>query len=72
MYSQIIGVDYDLWDLVEEVVSFDNMDEEGTVSYENRKSFAPEQKKEYKKHHLVKGMMTNALTHDDEGGKTQE
>jgi hypothetical protein len=65
MYSHIIGVDCDLWDLVEEGVSFENMDEEGVVSYQNRKSFTPEQKKEYKKHHLVKGMMTNAITHDE-------
>jgi hypothetical protein len=65
MYNHIIGVDYDVWDLVEEGVSFENMDEEGVVSYENRKSFTPEQKKEYKKHHLVKGMMTNTLAHDE-------
>jgi hypothetical protein len=64
MYSYIIGVDSDLWDLVEEGVAFENMDEEGVVSYQDRKSFTPDQKKEYKKHHLVKGMMTNAITHD--------
>jgi hypothetical protein len=63
MYSYIIGVDSDLWDLVEGV-TFENMDEEGVVSYHDRKSFTPDQKKEYKKHHLVKGMMTNAITHD--------
>jgi hypothetical protein len=33
MYSHIIGVDCDLWNLVEECVSFENMDEEGVVSY---------------------------------------
>ncbi|WJX61931.1 hypothetical protein P8452_46978 [Trifolium repens] len=59
MYSHIIGVDYDLWDMVEEGVTFENMDGEGVVSYENRKSFTPDQKKEYKKHRLVKGMMTD-------------
>jgi hypothetical protein len=51
--------------LVEEGVSFPNMDEEGVVSYENRKSFALEQKKQYKKHHRVKDIMTNDLTHDE-------
>ncbi|KAK2373923.1 hypothetical protein QL285_074924 [Trifolium repens] len=65
MYSHIIGVDCDLWDMVEEGVKFENMDGEGVVSYENRKSFTPDQKKEYKKHHLVKGMMTNAISHDE-------
>jgi hypothetical protein len=57
-------VDCDLWDLVEEGVSFDNMDEECVVSYQNKKLVTPDQKKEYKKHHCVKGMMTNAITHD--------
>ena len=65
MYSHIIGGDYDLWDMVEEGVTFENMDGEGVVSYENRKSFTPDQKKEYKKHHLVKGMMTNGISHDE-------
>jgi hypothetical protein len=51
--------------LVEEGVEFENMDKEGVVSYQNRKSFTLDQKKEYKKHHQVKGMMTNAITHDE-------
>ncbi|KAK2351839.1 gag-protease polyprotein [Trifolium repens] len=41
------------------------MDKEGVVSYQNRKSFTPTQKLEYKKHHSVKGMMTNAISHDE-------
>ena len=65
MYSYIIGVDVDLWDLVEEGVVFDNMDKEGVVSHLHRKSFTPSQKLEYKKHHNVKGMMTNAISHDE-------
>jgi hypothetical protein len=32
MYSHIIGVNYDLWDMVEEGVTFENMDGEGIVS----------------------------------------
>ena len=59
------GIDCDLRDLVEEGVAFDNMDKEGVVSYQNRKSFTPTQKLEYKKHHSVKGMMTNAISHDE-------
>ncbi|KAK2444584.1 hypothetical protein QL285_015599 [Trifolium repens] len=65
MYSHIIGVDYDLWGMVEEGATFENMDGEGIVSYQDRKSFTPDQKKEYKKHHQVKGMMTNAIMHDE-------
>ena len=65
MYSYIIGIDVDLWDLVEEGVVFDNMDKEGVVSHLHRKSFTPSQKLEYKKHHNVKGMMTNAISHDE-------
>ncbi|KAK2436039.1 hypothetical protein QL285_021055 [Trifolium repens] len=65
MYNHIISIDCDLWDLVEKGVAFDNMDKEGVVSYQNRKSFTPTQKLEYKKHHSVKGMMTNAISHDE-------
>jgi predicted transglutaminase-like protease len=51
--------------MVEECVAFENMDGEGVVSYQDRKSFTPDQKKEYKKHHLVKDMMINAISHDE-------
>ncbi|WJX67641.1 25S rRNA (cytosine(2870)-C(5))-methyltransferase [Trifolium repens] len=65
MYSHIMGIVCDLWDLVEDGVNFENMDLEGVVSSQNRKSFTPTQKLEYKKHHSVKGMMTNAIPHDE-------
>ncbi|KAK2417483.1 hypothetical protein QL285_039780 [Trifolium repens] len=65
MYSHVVGIDCDLWDLVEEGVTFENMDKEGVVSYQNRRSFTPTQKLDYKKHHSVKGMMTNAISHDE-------
>ena len=65
MYSHIMSIDCDLWDLVEEGVVFDNMDKEGVISHLHRKSFTPSQKLEYKKHHNVKGMMTNAISHDE-------
>jgi hypothetical protein len=60
-----MSIDCDLWDLVEDGVNFENMDLEGVVSSQNRKSFTPTQKLEYKKHHSVKGMMTNAISHDE-------
>jgi hypothetical protein len=65
MYSHIIGIDDELWDLVAVGFSFENMDEEGIVSNANRKYFIPDQKKQYKKHHRVKGIMASALTHDE-------
>ncbi|KAK2369536.1 putative mitochondrial protein [Trifolium repens] len=65
MYSHIMSIDCDLWDLVEDGVNFENMDLEGVASSQNRKSFTPTQKLEYKKHHSVKGMMTNEISHDE-------
>ncbi|WJX19611.1 25S rRNA (cytosine(2870)-C(5))-methyltransferase [Trifolium repens] len=65
MYSYIMSIDCDLWDMVEDEVNFENMDLEGVVSSQNRKTFTPTQKLEYKKHHSVKGMMTNAISHDE-------
>ncbi|KAK2456470.1 gag-protease polyprotein [Trifolium repens] len=65
MYSHIMGIDCDMWDLVEDGVNFENMDSEGIVSSKDRKAFTPTQKIEYKKHHNVKGMMTNAISHDE-------
>ncbi|WJX91230.1 hypothetical protein P8452_73041 [Trifolium repens] len=65
MYSYIMGIDCDLWDLVEDGVNFENMDLEGIVSSKNRKAFTPTQKLKYKKHHNVKGMMTNVISHDE-------
>ncbi|KAK2354319.1 hypothetical protein QL285_091854 [Trifolium repens] len=65
MYSYIMSIDCDLWDMVEDGVNFENMDLEGVVSSQNRKAFTPTQKLEYKKHHSVKGMMTNAISHDE-------
>ncbi|KAK2401718.1 putative mitochondrial protein [Trifolium repens] len=65
MYSHIMAIDCDLWDLVEDGVNFENMDLEGVVSSKDRKAFTPTQKLEYKKHHSVKGMMTNAISHDE-------
>ncbi|WJX83571.1 hypothetical protein P8452_66227 [Trifolium repens] len=65
MYNYIMSIDCDLWDMVEDGVNFENMDLEGVVSSQNRKAFTPTQKLEYKKHHSVKGMMTNAISHDE-------
>jgi hypothetical protein len=45
MYSYIIGIDDDLWDLFEDGVTFDGMDEECMVSNATRKLFTTDQKK---------------------------
>jgi hypothetical protein len=62
MYSHNIIIDDELWDLVEDGVSFKDMDEEWIVNNAERKLVTPNQK-QYKKHHKVKGIMTSALTH---------
>jgi len=53
MYSQIIGMDEELWDIFEEGVSLD------------RKAHTTEQKKLYKKHHLIRGILVAALPHKE-------
>ncbi|MCH84802.1 aspartyl-tRNA synthetase [Trifolium medium] len=65
MYSHIIGIDDELWDIVEECVQFENMDEEGVVSIANRKLFTAEQNKQYKKHHKVKSIFTKSISHSE-------
>jgi hypothetical protein len=63
MYSYIIGTNDDLWDIVEDGVNFDHIDDEGIVRNLYRKLFTAERKKEYKKHHTVKNMLVGAITH---------
>ncbi|MCI96886.1 hypothetical protein A2U01_0118186, partial [Trifolium medium] len=58
MYSHIIGIDDELCDIVEEGVQLENMEGDGVVSITNRKLFTDEQKKQYKKHHKVKSILT--------------
>jgi hypothetical protein len=62
MYNHIIEIDDELWDIVDEGVTFD-MDEEGVVSNAKRKLFTTEQREQYKKHHKVKGILLDSLTH---------
>ena len=49
----IIGMDEELWDILEEGVALD------------RKAHTPEQKKLYKKHHLIRGILVAALPHSE-------
>jgi len=55
MYSHIIGMDEELWDILEEGVGNLRLDEEGVAI--DRKAHTTEQKKLYKKHHLIRGIL---------------
>ncbi|MCI52937.1 TNP1, partial [Trifolium medium] len=57
MYSHIMGIDVDLWDIVEEGVQFQNMDVDGIISYANRKALTNEENELYKMHHKAKSIL---------------
>jgi len=63
MYSHIIGMDEELWVILEEGVGNLRLDEEGVAL--DRKAHTTEQKKLYKKHHLIKGILVAALPHKE-------
>ena len=63
MYSDIIGMDEELWDILEEGVGNLRLDEEGVAI--DRKAHTTEQKKLYKKHHLIRGILVAALPHSE-------
>ena len=53
MYSHIMGMDDELWDIREEGVALD------------RKAHTAEQKKLYKKHHTIRGILVATLPHKE-------
>jgi hypothetical protein len=59
MYSYIMGLDEELWDILEEGVGDLVLDEEGVVV--DRKKHTPAQKKIYKKHHKIRGSLVLAI-----------
>jgi len=61
MYSHVIGMDDELWDVLEDGVGNLRLDEEGVAL--DRKAHTPEQKRLYKKHHLIRGILVAALPH---------
>jgi len=63
MYSRIMGMDDELWDILEEGVGDLKLDEEGAAL--DRKAHTAEQKKLYKKHHTIKGILVAALPHKE-------
>jgi len=50
-YSYIMGLDEELWDILEDGVGDLDLDEEGVVV--DRKKHTPAQKEMYKKHHKI-------------------
>jgi len=54
-YSYIMGLDQELWDILEYGVGDLDLDEEG--AYVDRKKHTPAQKKMYKKHHKIRGSL---------------
>ena len=63
MYSHIMGMDDELWDILEKGVGDLKLDEEGPSL--DRKTHTAEQKKLYKKHHTIRGILVAALPHEE-------
>lgn len=62
MYTHIIGLDYELWNILEDDIDI-LIDGVGMVT--DIKSLTPAQKKTYRKHHKVRGILVDALPHFD-------
>jgi len=60
MYSHIMGLDEELWDVFEDGVGDLALDEEGAAI--DRKKHTPAQKNMYKKHHKIRGILVAALS----------
>jgi len=60
-YSYIMGLDEELWDILEDGVGDLDLDEEGANV--DRKKRTPSQKKMYKKHHKIRGLLVLAIPH---------
>jgi len=58
-YSYVMGLDEELWDILEDGVGDLVLDEEGAAI--DRKKHTPEQKKLYKKHHKIRGSLVTAI-----------
>ena len=58
-YSYVMGLDEELWDILEDGVGDLVLDEEGAAI--NRKKHTREQKKFYKKHHKIRGSLVTAI-----------
>ena len=61
LYSHIIGIDDELWDIIEDGIDIEVHDEGET----DMKKLTDAQKKVYKKHHRVRGIMCDAIPHEE-------
>jgi len=61
MYSHIMGLDEELWDVLEDGVGDLVLDEEGAAI--ERKKHTPAWKKLYKKPHKIRGILVATLPH---------
>jgi len=59
MYSYIMGLDDELWDILEDGVGDLGLDEEGEAI--DRKKHIPAQKKLYKRHHKMRGIVVASI-----------
>ncbi|RHN74110.1 putative RNA-directed DNA polymerase [Medicago truncatula] len=59
MYSFIMGLDEELWDILEDGVDDLDLDEEGDAI--DRRIHTPAQKKLYKKHHKIRGIIVASI-----------
>lgn len=60
MYTYIIGLNDKLWDILEDGI---NIDVNGVGMEKDKKTLTPDQKKIYRKHYRVRGIMIEALPH---------
>src|SRR4030066_2244712 len=60
--SHIIGIDDELWDVIEDGIDI-VVDDEGKSA--NRKNLTEAQKKIYKKHHRAKGIIIADIQHEE-------
>ena len=59
MYSHIMGLDEELWDILEDGVGDLVLDEEGATI--DRRKHTPAQKKLYKKDHKIRGILVASI-----------
>lgn len=62
IYTHLIGLDDELWDILEDII-YIQVNSVGMVS--DRNSLTPAQKKIYRKHHRVRGILVDVLPHSE-------
>lgn len=62
MYTHIIGLDDELWDILEDSIDI-LVNAVGMIT--DRKSLTPAQKKTYRKYHRVWGILVDVLPHSE-------